>query len=67
MLTSPSPQNQQDTAGSGQLQGLQAVTFFKLSGLDVSILKNIWAIADARGNHFLSREVCMYVCVHVRT
>lgn len=45
-----------DTAATGQLQGLHAVNFFKLSGLDVGILKNVWSIADARQQHYLDRE-----------
>eukprot|EP00624_Nannochloropsis_granulata_P007574 evm.model.NODE_8501_length_17168_cov_60.054344.1 len=45
-----------DTAATGQLQGLHAVNFFKLSGLDVGILKNVWTVADARQQHYLTRE-----------
>lgn len=45
-----------DTEGTGQLQGMHAVNFFKLSGLDVSLLKNIWSLADSRQRHFLARE-----------
>lgn len=53
-----------DTQGTGQLQGLQAVTFFKASGLDVSVLKHVWAIADARNEHFLDREA-FYVAMRL--
>lgn len=53
-----------DTAGTGQIQGLQAVTFFKTSGLDVGVLKHVWAIADARNQHFLDREA-FYVAMRL--
>lgn len=53
-----------DTAGTGQIQGLQAVTFFKTSGLDVAVLKHVWAVADARNQHFLDRDA-FYVAMRL--
>lgn len=47
----------QDTQGQGQLFGQQAVMFLKTSGLDQSTLKNIWAVSETRGVHYLLREV----------
>eukprot|EP00639_Heterosigma_akashiwo_P014834 CAMPEP_0206361950 /NCGR_PEP_ID=MMETSP0294-20121207/667_1 /ASSEMBLY_ACC=CAM_ASM_000327 /TAXON_ID=39354 /ORGANISM="Heterosigma akashiwo, Strain CCMP2393" /LENGTH=133 /DNA_ID=CAMNT_0053806933 /DNA_START=72 /DNA_END=469 /DNA_ORIENTATION=+ len=45
-----------DTANAGSIAGKAAVSFFSLSGLDFSILKQVWDIADARGEHMLRRE-----------
>lgn len=53
-----------DTAGAGQIQGLQAVTFFKTSGLDVGVLKHVWALADSRQMHSLDREA-FYVAMRL--
>jgi len=39
-----------------RVSGLDAVTFFKRSGLQVEKLKEIWQISARTSNEFLSRE-----------
>jgi hypothetical protein len=53
----PWPPRTQDNTNSGSLAGLQAVNFFRLSGLDKEMLKGIWTVADSRNQFALQREV----------
>lgn len=40
---------------SGRLQGAAAVAFFKHSGLDVAVLRQVWSLADVAQQHFLGK------------
>ena len=42
-----------DISNSGRIAGRDAVNFFQKSGLDFTVLKDIWNIADAKQQHCL--------------
>jgi len=45
-----------DDGNTGSIAGKAAVNFFSRSGLDFSILKQVWDVADWKKQHFLRRE-----------
>ena len=45
-----------DSLKQGKLQGGAAVQFFQLSGLQKTVLRAVWNIADAKQQHFLTRR-----------
>lgn len=45
-----------DPKGENKIGGQEAVSFFKRSGLDLPVLKNIWKTAARTSNEFLTRD-----------
>ena len=44
-----------DADKTGKIAGQAAVAFFKLSGQPVTILREVWAVADSKQQHSLSK------------
>jgi len=45
-----------DPAMTNKVKGQEAVTFFKRSGLDIKVLKDIWKVASRTSAEYLTRD-----------